>query len=464
MKTTTVAVDYGDRQIDIDVPGRVTVARFQEPERLRNPAASVRKALAEPHGAPPLADLIKPGMTVAIGFDDPTRPPAPWQVMLPEVVDALIQGGIKKKNIQLICAGGAHRKYTPAELAAFVGPKIFNMFWPSGQLTCHDCHDPAGLKDLGVTKGGGVAVHNRRFVESDLMIYCGQVMAHNWGGYTGMGVVVGLAGTRSINSHHSHKVVDDPKSANGDHMTMLYRRVKAEIQGQIEKATGNRIFYVNWVGGAKGRMAGVFAGYSPEVEPPAWKLADTFHKVKVPEADILVLGLPQKFAYGTVDDPLVAMVGLTTPPRTWLNKPILKEGGVVIGVAPSSGTVNTDTHPSYPETIDLYSRYHNIRDLADHEGVVGNRPEHLHQYTHGHAYHPIHGFWLFYESDYVFKRASAVIMAGTSNPGAFRAIGITPAQDFDQAWALARRNVGANPTTVVVPSYWSQRIFKFDVR
>ena len=313
MKKTRVAVDYGDRQIDIDVPGRVTIARFKEPRRLRNPAAAVKKALAEPYGSPPLADLIKPGMKVAVGFDDPTRPPAPWQVMLPVVVDALVKGGVRKKDILLICAGGAHRKYTPAELAAFVGPEIFNRFWPSGQLTCHDCHDPDQLTDLGVTRGGGVAVHNRRFVEADLMIYCGQVMAHNWGGYTGMGVVVGLAGTRSINSHHSHRVVDDPKSTTGDHVSMLYRRVKAEIQGQIEKATGKRIFYVNWVGGAKGRMAGVFAGYSPEVEPPAWKLADSFHRVKVPQADILVLGLPLKYAYGTVHDPLIATVGLTTP-------------------------------------------------------------------------------------------------------------------------------------------------------
>ena len=342
MKKTRVAVDYGDRQIDIDVPGRVTIARFKEPRRLRNPAAAVKKALAEPYGSPPLADLIKPGMKVAVGFDDPTRPPAPWQVMLPVVVDALVKGGVRKKDILLICAGGAHHKYTPAELAAFVGPEIFNRFWPSGQLTCHDCHDPDQLTDLGVTRGGGVAVHNRRFVEADLMIYCGQVMAHNWGGYTGMGVVVGLAGTRSINSHHSHRVVDDPKSTTGDHVSMLYRRVKAEIQGQIEKATGKRIFYVNWVGGAKGRMAGVFAGYSPEVEPPAWKLADSFHRVKVPQADILVLGLPLKYAYGTVHDPLIATVGLTTPPRTWLGKPVLKEGGVVIGLAPSTGTVNTD--------------------------------------------------------------------------------------------------------------------------
>ncbi len=464
MKTKKVAVDFGDRQIGIEVPRDATVAEFKDPPRLKAPAAAVRKALANPYGSPPLADLVKPGMRVAIGFDDPTRPPAPWQLILPLVVEALVKRGVREQDILFISANGNHRKWTPGELGAFLGPKIFNRFSPAGQIINHDCMDPAQLTYLGVTPNGGVAEHNRHFVEADLMIYCGQVMAHNWGGYTGTGAVIGLASTRSIASHHCHRIVDHADSTSGDHVTMLFRRVKAEINAQIEKATGKRIFYVNWVGGAKGRMAGVFAGHSPEVEAPAWKLADTFHRIKVPQADVLVFGLTEKFAYGTVHNPLIAAIGITTPPRTWLNKPVLKEGGVVIGVGPSTGRIDADTHPSYQEVIDLYARHHDIRALADHEGVVANRPEYVHRYTHGHAYHPIHAFWLFYESDYVFKRASAVIMAGTTNPGAFRALGIAPARDFAHAWEMAIRNVGPKPVTVVVPSFWSKRLFKFDVR
>ena len=51
----------------------------------------------------------------------------------------------------------------------------------------------------------------------------------------------------------------------------LKRTLKAEINAGIEAATGKRIFYINWIGGTGGTISKVFAGYSPEVEEPAWK-------------------------------------------------------------------------------------------------------------------------------------------------------------------------------------------------
>ena len=134
-------------------------------------------------------------------------------------------------------------------------------FWPSGQIVNHDCVEPSGLTDTSARHPSGCVVeHNRRFVEADLMIYVGQVMAHTWGGYTGTGAVIGMASTRSILSHHNHGVVNHPRTATGDHRSMYFRGLKAEINAHIEQVTGKRIFYINWVGGSGGRMAGIFAG------------------------------------------------------------------------------------------------------------------------------------------------------------------------------------------------------------
>ena len=155
-----------------------------------------------------------------------------------------------------ICANGNHKKWSEAELRAFVGEEIFNRFWPGGQIVNHDCLEPSGLKHLGETPSGCVAEHNRRFVEADLMIYVGQVMAHTWGGYTGTGAVIGMASTRSILSHHNHGVVNHPRTATGDHRSMYFRGLKAEINAHIEQATGKRIFYINWVGGSGGGWRG----------------------------------------------------------------------------------------------------------------------------------------------------------------------------------------------------------------
>ena len=365
--------------------------------------------------------------------------------------------------IVFICANGNHKKWSESELRAFVGEEIFSGFWPGGQIVNHDCLEPSGLKHLGGTPSGCVVEHNRRFVEADLMIYVGQVMAHTWGGYTGTGAVIGMASTRSILSHHNHGVVNHPKTTTGDHRRMHFRGLKAEINAHIERATGKRIFYINWVGGSGGRMAGIFAGYSPEVEPPAWEAADRFSVVEVPQADVLVIGLAERFAYGSADNPLIAAIGVGYPPRVWLGDHVLRRGGVVIGMTPSTGEIDAETYPSYQEVIDLYAGHHEIHELARHQDEIAARPQYLERYTRGGAYHPIHPFWLLYACDYVLSRAGAVIMTGTRNPGAFRTLGMHPARSFEAAWKRARTIVGPNPVTVVAPTYWSKRIFKFAV-
>ena len=280
-------------------------------------------------------------------------------------------------------ADSNHKKWSESELRAFVGEEIFAGFRPGGQIVNHDCLEESGLEHLGETPSGCVVEHNRRFVEADLMIYVGQVMAYTWGGYTGTGAVIGMASTRSILSHHNHGVVNHPHTATGDHRRMYFRKLKAEISAHIEQATGKRIFYINWVGGSGGRMARIFAGYSPEVEPPAWEAADRFSLVEVPQADILVIGLSERFAYGSADNPLVAAIGVGYPPRVWLGDHVLRRGGVVIGMTPSSGEIDAGTYLSYREVIDLYARHHEIRELAGHQDAIASRPDYLERLREG---------------------------------------------------------------------------------
>jgi len=458
-----IEVDFGARKLAIDVPQSAVVAEFQEPERHSDPRRAVEEAIANPIGAPSLESLIKPGMTVAIGHDDPTKPPPPWQCILGVVVDKLLAAGVRKEDIVFICANGNHKKWTDSELRHFLGDEIFNAFHPTGQITNHDCLDPAGLIDFGRTPGGGVVEHNRRFLESDLMLYVGQVVAHSWGGYTGTGAAMGMASTRSIASHHNHRVVNHADSTIGDHRRNYFRQLKAEINAGIEAATGKRIFYINWIGGTGGTISKVFAGYSPEVEEPAWKAADKFSIVDVPQADVLIIGMPSSFAYGNANNPLIAAIGMAYPPRVWLGDHVLRDGGVIIGLNPSNGHYDEATYPSTREVLDLFDNVSEISEMSRFQSLVANRPEYLYRYQYGNAYHPIHPFWLLYSCDYMLCRAASVILAGTENPGVFRRLGITPARDFAHAWQRAIRIVGPNPVTVVAPTYWSRRPFKFNV-
>ncbi len=156
MTTKTVAVDFGSKKLDIDVPTHAVVAEFRDPPFLADPQATVREALSNPYGSPPLRELANPGMTVAIGFDDITRPNIPPQTILPIVVEELLACGINRRDITFISACSNHRKNTRSELAGHLGAELFSEFWPTRQIINHDCTDSAELTYFGVTDGGRV--------------------------------------------------------------------------------------------------------------------------------------------------------------------------------------------------------------------------------------------------------------------------------------------------------------------
>ena len=461
-----VPVDFGDRKVDIEVPDSAFVAEFTDPKLLDDPAAEVDRVLANPLGLPPLAEMTKPGMRVAIGFDDITRPNTPPRLILPKVVEVLNKSGVKDRDIVFISATSNHRKNTRSELANHLGPAIFNRFHPLGNVRNHDCDDPGGLVFNGVTDSGRYVEHNRAFLDADLQVYQGNVSAQAWKGYTGTGVVIGLASTRSIASHHSFATVPDPEKKK-EHQKAAGTKLpgmKPEMTAVLEKATGKKTFYVNAVSGMGGKPIGIFAGHAGEVTPPAWELAGRSFTREVPQADVLVVGLGAAYSYGSSENALIAAVGALVPPRYSPEQPVLREGGVVIALSPTSGWIDPDRYPSYQRLIDVYDRHHDIRALVDYEETFHGDPVLMQKYRHGFGYPALHAFWIFYEFEYALKRAGAVIMAGTRNPGVFRKLGLQTAPDFDAAWKAARRYVGDNPTTVVAPTFWSRPRIKFSVK
>jgi len=460
-----VAVDFGERKIDIDVPDAATVVEFTDPPLIDDAGAAVDKALAEPLGSPPLAELARPGMRVAIGFDDITRPSLPARLILPRIVETLNRSGVTDRDILFVNGCSNHRKNTRTELANHLGPEIFNRFWPLDRIRNHDCDDPEGLRYFGVTDSGRYVEHHREFMDADLQIYQGNVSAQAWKGYTGTGVVIGLASTKSIASHHSFHTVPDPeKKKQHQQAGTKLPGMKPEMTAFLEKATGKKTFYVNAVTGSGGRPAGIFAGHASAVTGPAWELAGRSFTREVPQADVLVVGLGAQYSYGSSNNTLIAAVGVTVPPRYSPDAPVLREGGVVIALSPTTGQIDRERYPSYQDLIEVYGRHHDIRALVDYEETFNGNPEYRQRYRHGFGYPPLHAFWIFYELEYALNRAGAVIMAGTTNPGAFRRLGIQTAADFDAAWKIAKRYVGQNPTTVVAPTFWTRPRIKFSVK
>jgi len=361
--------------------------------------------------------------------------------------------------VTLVCAGGTHAKIPPDGLREYLGPDLFHRFWPD-RLSNHDCSQD--LVYLGRSSRGDYVEYNRILMDSDLTIYLGTIFAMNWGGFTGTGVVIGLGSARSIASHHT-EVIADRHSTHGDHRTQHFRLHKESVHAQIEKAIGKPIFYVDVITNATGDICAVFAGHSPEINEPAWAVAERLFRVKTPQADVLIMGIAYQAVYGSTDNPLLTMTYITTPPRTWLNKPLVRKGGVVIALGRSSGEYNTYLRPSDPEVVKRYEGCFRTQELSQHIEEFLTRPDYLYKYQHCNGSHPIHAFWLLYENQWLMEHAAKVIMAGEVNPGPLRALGLVPSRSFAEAWQMAKEVVGENPRVVVLPHYWSHLKMQFAV-
>ncbi len=474
-KTKEIIADYWDKKIPISVPEGTVVPVVPDPPLLKDPEEAVRKALDNPIGAPSLLELAKKakGGKIVIAHDDLTRPALPRKIMIFQIMKVLNQAGIQNEDVFLLSANGNHCKFPDWRFRAHFGEEIYSRFRPEGsasRMLNHDCHDPDGLKYMGVSELGDYVEYNSLLDEAALFIYCGTVLPSNWGGMTGTGVIIGFASSRSMISTHGFPVVGHEDSCHGDHRKMLYRKHKEVIMRQIEKATGKRVFYVDGVCGVGAQLAGVFAGYSPEINEPTWALAEKLYTVEVPQADVFIIGVPRIGLYGETSNPLIAMAAVCAPPRIWLNKPLLREGGVIIALDRVTGHIDDRAHASYREVLEIFKRCHSAADLQMYEEEFLHREDLIFKYRYGHSYAPIHPFWLIYESQYALDRASKVIIAGvpglesplappqiegSGGPGAVRDIGCTPAVNFDEAWKMAEKIVGKNPAVVACPQFWT---------
>jgi len=459
MKKKPVQMDYGENGTQIEVPENAYVVERKDPPPLAHPKEALSKAIKDPIGMPPIPELVRKGSRVMIGFDAPPRSGLPRRLAISIILDELAKAGVSDRDVTLICGTGTQRKRTGKELRDNLGEEIFGRFWPH-RLKSNDCSE--NLVYLGETDLGDYVEYNAAVAESDALFYLGTVVPVNWGGFTGTGVVIGLGSARSIESHHT-EVIAHRESCHGDPRTMLYIKHKLAIHSQIEKATGKKIFYVDAATNAKGEISAVFAGHCPEILEPEWSQGEALFRYPVPQADILVLGLPQKEIYGSTDNPLLLLTFAAMVFRTWVNKPLIREGGVVIILAKSSGVIDERIRPSDREVIERFGNCFSALELSDYKEEFLTREDLIYRYRHCNAYHPIHPIWLFYEDQYLLDYPAKVIVAGEVNPGAIRQLGCTPAADFDQAWKMALDIVGSKPNVTVVPRYFTRDRVQFFV-
>ena len=205
-----VRLAYGVGGLEVELPDdRTTVVEPTYQAGADDEFAVLREAVRKPVAGPPLSELAKPGMKVAISMCDGTRA-QPRDKMVGVVLDEL---GVPDEDVVILVATGTHRPNTDAEIRTMLGDEIADRV----EVVNHDARDPSTLTFLG-EHGNGVPVHiNTRWVEADLRITTGFVEPHFFAGFSGGPKLVtpGLAGLDTVLVLHDASRIGDPKATWG---------------------------------------------------------------------------------------------------------------------------------------------------------------------------------------------------------------------------------------------------------
>lgn len=206
---TAIDLAYGHGRLPVELPTGARAIRPRFPAPLDDPRAALKLALANPLGASPLADSVRPESSLAIVFCDYTRP-APSRLMIEAVLEALPAN--HRGPVKLINALGLHRSNTDSELEEMLGPELLARY-PVIQPGSGD----ADYVDVGATATGRPVRLCRQYVEADHRVTTGFVEPHFFAGFSGGAKLTlpGVAAPESILANHDAEMIDHPESTWG---------------------------------------------------------------------------------------------------------------------------------------------------------------------------------------------------------------------------------------------------------
>lgn len=461
-----ISLDYGDIRMPVQLPDTAVVVEYGKTytdPAATDPYAATRKALETPLGFPPLKELGGPDKKVVIGFPDRVKGGAHREahrrVAIPLIVEQLLEGGTRMENITLLCCMGLHRKNTLEEWYWYLGKEIVDQFWPD-RLVNHDAEAP-DLCDLGTDPMGNRVQCNRLMAEADLPIVVGHCSGNPYGGYSGgyKMVVTGLAGWRSIASHHCPDTMhrEDWLGASTD---SKMRHQFNSIGKFLEEGIGKKFFAVDAVIGQHSEVLDVKAGLLEEVERATWPLADRRTNVSLDmsePADVLVMGLPRNFHYGPGmgTNPILMSLAIGGQlSRCWN---AFRRGGVVIAASICDGWFNDSWFPSYRKTYEALQDHCTAAEfLASEDALqIASEYEYCFRYSNFYTYHPFHAMSMISGGAVPSLWCSKVYVVGGKAPRYARGMGFSPVRTFEDALSDARRYVGERPRILCTPECFS---------
>jgi nickel-dependent lactate racemase len=274
---TPVALEYGDREIEILVPPGTKTLGMREFPPLARPREEIRLSLEKPIGTAPLPAILrgkgKPpeDLTVCIATSDITRP-VPYRGengILDPLLGTLHECGVRRENVTLLVGTGTHRPSTPEEKIEMFGARVAGEY----RIIDHVCDDESMMAFIGRTLSGTEIHINRHFVEADVRIATGLVESHFMAGVSAgrKAVCPALVSWKTIERFHSAQFLSSSRATN------LVMEGNPCHEEALEIARRAKVdFVVNTVLNRRLELIGVFSG---DLEQSHEKAAELVRRV-----------------------------------------------------------------------------------------------------------------------------------------------------------------------------------------
>jgi nickel-dependent lactate racemase len=116
-------INYSGSKINFSLPSEWNVLSSQDCAKaplVEDTAKEVERALDNPIGTSSLERLARPGMKVALLFDDIQRA-TPSHFAIPAILNRLNKAGVPDERVTAICARGTHPSPSPEQINGKVG-------------------------------------------------------------------------------------------------------------------------------------------------------------------------------------------------------------------------------------------------------------------------------------------------------------------------------------------------------
>lgn len=225
---TKYSLAYGSSTLEIDIPEWCSTTKILPPitPACLDSKERIRLALTQP------LDFFWPNpqdvKSIAIAINDKTRP-VPHEVLLPELLQHLINMGFEVSAIHIWIATGTHKPMPKSEYELVVPRSLLGKY----AILSHDIDSVNNMEYLGETSYRTPIWVNKLFYEADLKIVVGNIEPHHFAGFSGgmKTAAIGLGGRETID--HNHAMLNQPEACVGKYETNPLRQDIEEIGDKI---------------------------------------------------------------------------------------------------------------------------------------------------------------------------------------------------------------------------------------